>query len=311
MASGLRGAWRRRSGGRRRQSRPIPGWLQPRLGRVAPASLNLSAKSWSNTVSNARAAMAHFGCVRRRHHRKTDLSPAWRVLWEAVLASGDKTLRPALGRFVYFLNDVGVAPEAVSDVHAAAYHQALVADEIRKSPDKVFKNALHGWNMAARQIDGWPQQRLLVPSTVKRVSLPREDFPSGFRDDLERFRASLLQPDLLDPDALDAPRSPSTARQYGRELVRFASVLVHAGIPITEIDSLAAVVEPGRAKLGLRWMLDDNEGRTARGISQIATLLKLVAKRHVHASEADQEASGATCAAPRLQEAGGHDDQEP
>ena len=142
MASGLRGV--AKALGRPPEAVPAdPGWLQPRLGRVAPASLNLSAKSWSNTVSNARAAMAHFGCVRRRHHRKTDLSPAWRVLWEAVLASGDKTLRPALGRFVYFLNDVGVAPEAVTDVHAAAYHQALIADEIRKSPDKVFKNALH------------------------------------------------------------------------------------------------------------------------------------------------------------------------
>ena len=167
-------------------------------------------------MSNARAAMAHFGCVRRRHHRKTDLSPAWRVLWEAVLASGDKTLRPALGRFVYFLNDVGVAPEAVSDVHAAAYHQALIADEIRKSPDKVFKNALHAWNMAARLIDGWPQQRLVVPTTVKRVSLPLESFPSGFRDDLERFRTRLLHPDLLDPEALERPLSKSTADFYSR-----------------------------------------------------------------------------------------------
>ena len=62
MGSGLRGV--AKALGRPPEAVPAdPSWLQPRLARVAPASMNLSATSWSNTVSNARAAIAHFGCV--------------------------------------------------------------------------------------------------------------------------------------------------------------------------------------------------------------------------------------------------------
>ncbi|WP_209506703.1 MULTISPECIES: hypothetical protein [unclassified Ruegeria] len=77
-------------------------WLQPRLSKVAPAALGLTPKSWQNAVSDARAALAHFGLVERRFNRIEDLSPAWHALWADVLASGDKTLQPALCRFVHF-----------------------------------------------------------------------------------------------------------------------------------------------------------------------------------------------------------------
>ena len=289
MASGLRCV--AEALGRPPEAVPaLPTWLQPRLERIAPASLGMSPKTWSNLLSNARAAFALFGCVGRRIHRKDDLSPEWRVLWEAVLASGNRTLRPSLGRFVYYLNSQGVAPSDVTDTQAATYHEALSADELRKSPDNVFKSALHAWNMAVRTIEGWPDRPLSIPATGRRIKLPLDSFPESFRVDLETFRETLLHPDALDPDALDAPRSVTTADQYERQLHRFASILVHAGIPILEIDGLAALVAPKRAELGLRRMLDRNGGHTSRGIDQIATILKLVGRRFIRVSEAEQKA---------------------
>ena len=176
MASGLRRV--AKALGRPPEAVPAdPRWLQPRLERIAPAALGPVGQVLEQRRERRPRGPGALRLRRRPHHRKTDLSPAWRVLWEAVLASGNRTLRPALGRFVYFLDELGVAPDAVTDEHAAAYRAALVADEIRKSPDKVFKNAIHAWNMAARQIDGWPQQRLSCRPTVKRVKLPLESFP--------------------------------------------------------------------------------------------------------------------------------------
>ena len=52
-------------------------WLEPRLAKIAPASLGLTAKSWQNIVSDVRSAMAHVGIVERQHNRFQDLSPEW------------------------------------------------------------------------------------------------------------------------------------------------------------------------------------------------------------------------------------------
>jgi integrase len=49
------------------------------------------------------------------------------------------------------------------------------------------------------------------------------------------------------------------------------------------------LVAPERTEIGLRWMLDRNGGATSRGIDQIATLLKQVARRFVRIPEADQK----------------------
>ncbi|TJZ88978.1 hypothetical protein FA743_19615 [Paracoccus gahaiensis] len=62
-----------------------PKWLQPRLAKVAPAALGITAKSWQNAVSDARMAMAHLGIVRRRNRHVDDLSPDWAALWRGVL----------------------------------------------------------------------------------------------------------------------------------------------------------------------------------------------------------------------------------
>lgn len=266
-----------------------PRWLQPRLARIAAPSIGLKSKSWSNVLSNAHAALAHLGCVGKRIHQKADLSPEWRSLWEAALASGDRTIRTTLSPFVYFLNSLDVAPEDVSDAHAAIYRAALAEDQIRKSPEKVFKNGVHAWNLATREIAGWPQRRLEAPTTVTRIKLPLTDFPASLRDDLDGFQASLTHPNPLDPEAIAAPLREETVLLYGRVLVRFASSLVHAGVPIDALDSLAAVVEPKRVELGLRWMLQRVENKTTVAIEQTAKVLKLVARRYVRASEADQK----------------------
>ena len=82
-----------------------PRWLRTRLAKVAPAAIGLTAKTWSTVRSNAKAGLAEAGIVERRNRRKSELSPAWRSLWTLVLASENRTLKPALCRFVHFLDD--------------------------------------------------------------------------------------------------------------------------------------------------------------------------------------------------------------
>ena len=274
MISGLRRV--AKAIGRAPQDVPCHGrWLQPRLAKVAPAALKLSPKAWQNAVSDARAAMVHVGIVERRDNRITDLSPAWQALWTAVLACPQsKTLQPPLCRFVHFLNNQGVAPDQVSTVHAQAYKDALIHNEISKSPEVAHRAAVNGWNLAVRSLPDWPQNRLPLEPRQKIIKLDEAAFPKAFLADLDRLMFHLTHPDPLAEEGRTKALRPATLTQYRRQIIRFASELVHAGVPIKKINSIAALVSPETAEHGLRQMLSRTENKRTKLISETAALLR-------------------------------------
>ena len=264
-------------------------WLQPRLRQIEPAALKISAKSWSNALSDARAALVHCG-IEESRNRTEDLSPDWRKLWKLVLASGDPTLQPSLARFVYFLNRLGAAPEQVCEDHALAYRGALALNELSKSPEVAYRAAVNGWNLAVRRIPQWPRQTTALPSRANRVSFPLEQFPESFQGDLNRFLHGLETPDVLDPLAHTEPLSPETIKQYRSLTIRFASALVKSGMPFCEIKNIEVLVNPQHAERGLRWLLSRNANRTSGSISQTARLLRMIARRYIRVDGKEQAA---------------------
>ena len=264
-------------------------WLQPRLSKIVPAALDLSPKSWSNVLSDVRAAMFLAGIVTRRINRRRDLSPDWRRLWEAVLASEDRGLRTMLCSFVYFMDGQGVRPHEVREHHALAYRDALVMNEIRRPPETSYRAAVSMWNLAIERIPDWPRHRLVRTSrAVRIVRLPLENFPAGFADDLDRYLDRQANPSLFDPDDRLHALSPATLAAYRQKLRFFASALVHAGVPIEEIENLADLVDPVKAERGLQWMYD-RDGKKTTGLSDMATLLRGVARRYVRLPDEAQE----------------------
>ncbi|MEM7213191.1 MAG: hypothetical protein AAF479_15105, partial [Pseudomonadota bacterium] len=59
-----------------------PVWLQPKLIKVKPAALGISKKTWTNTVSNAKSALAAIGILARDRGSPRELLPPWRSLWD-------------------------------------------------------------------------------------------------------------------------------------------------------------------------------------------------------------------------------------
>lgn len=264
-------------------------WLQPRLSKVTPAALGLAPKSWQNAVSDARAALAQFGLVERRFNRIDDLSAGWQALWADVLASGDKTLQPALCRFVHFLNRQGIEPSNVCSNHATAYREALEHNEISKSPDVAYRAAVNGWNLAVRRISQWPRITLPLEARQKVITFPATAFPTPFQSELAKLMHRLATPDPLADDGQNKRLRPATLSQYQRQLVRFASELVHSGVPITEIGGLDVLIDPVMAELGLRQMLTRTNNQTTKMISEIAALLRNLA-RILHAPDDTRDA---------------------
>jgi len=263
-------------------------WLQPRLARISPAALGLSPKSWQNALSDARAALVHFGLAARRTNRAEELSPAWRVLWTAILRSNDRTLQPALCRFVHFLDRHGIEPGEVTEAHAIAYRDAVALNEISKSPDVAYRAAVNGWNLAARRIDGWPDVTLALPSRQKRIIRPIETFPESFAQDLDRLIAALGTPDPFAEGGRRKSLRQATRAQYRRQLHRFASELVEAGMDIDEITGIDVLLEPAVAERGLRQMLGRAGNETTRAIADMAGLLRNLARTEGRTAEAQE-----------------------
>lgn len=277
LVSGLRTV--ARALGRTPQDLPCDArWLQKRIDAVAPAAMNMSPKTWANAVSNARAAMAHLGIVTRKNHHIDDLTPEWRALWNEVLASRDPTLRPALCRFVYFLSDHGIAPEEVRDAHVTAFHAHLEANEISRSPDVARRAAVNGWNLAGRRLAAWPKTVLTLPSNKVVYTLGLAAFPAAFQTSFEALMRCFGEVDLLGDGARIKPVRPATLKQYRRQLLRFASELVHSGLPIEELTDVRQLVDPVLAERGLRQMLGRNGNARSRGIGETAGLLRNIGR---------------------------------
>lgn len=256
-----------------------PGWLRTRLARVMPAALGVTEKSWQNAVSDARAALAHAGIVKRRQRHMDDLLAPWRDLWRAVLASGDRTLKAGLGRFVHFLSNLDVLPEAVTQDHADVFLEALKGDEIARRPEKGWRDAVNAWNLAGQRIAGWPQTPLTLPKRKDVITWSDADLPPAFVKDLAQHMARLGRPDPFAEDGPTRALRPSTLKHHTQMLRRFASELLEAGVPPAEIDSVAALCAPDRARQGLRAMVARNGGKTNTVINDTAKLLLSQAKR--------------------------------
>lgn len=254
-------------------------WLQPRLAKIAPAALGLSKKAWQNAVSDARSAMIHVGIVERRHNRCSDLSPAWQALWISLLASPhNKTLQASLCRFVHFVNNRTVAPDEVRREHADLYRDAMIHNEISKCPDVAYRAAINGWNLAARKLAGWPTTLLPLERRQKIISFQANEFPKPFLSDLEKLMFQFSHPDPFGENSRAKPLRPATIEQYRRQIVRFASDVVHSGVPIEEINCIAALLDPELVERGLRQMLLRTENRATIMVSEAAALLRNLSK---------------------------------
>lgn len=248
-----------------------PVWLRPRIAKVKPAALDFSKKTWTNVMSNARAALEEFGIIERDRGSPLQLSPEWQRHWQAALATGDKNITIPLSRFVRFCSSMCIAPGAVSDDTARDFKRALELEEIRKDPDATLWQAIHAWNGAVDRVSGWPEIRLTKPVRHNRYALPVGDFPESFGWDLDAMCSALAKPVRRIGAKRRQPLSKQTIDHRRRQWLRFASALVRAGTPVEGIRSLRDLVEIDRVECGLDWLAENrHDGKASAGLHEMA-----------------------------------------
>src|SRR5690606_22669783 len=127
--------------------------------------------------------------------------------------------------------------------------------EISKAPDRSYRAAINNWNLAGRRLPDWPQTRLPLENRQKVIKLRDDELSTEFLQDLAQLMSHLTHPDPLADNGRARALRPATLFQYRRQIIRFASELVHSGVPVEEITAVSVLLSPDMAERGLRQML--------------------------------------------------------
>ena len=249
------------------------------------AELGISKKRFANIRSCVIGALKAHGEVPAAVTKRIPLTPDWQSLLES---NPNKKYRMALYRLASFCSHMEISPRDIGRETLLGFFYALEAEEVVKNPRKILKHTIAHWNMAGREVPGWPPIRLSSPFDHDIVSFPLTDFPKSFREDLERWGQRLLNADPLDPDAPTRPLRAVTVKSQTALVIRFASALVRQGdVSLKDITSLSTLVDPEHYKSGLRYFLKRLDNKPTAYIGKISKTLLYIAKHYVHLGSED------------------------
>ena len=259
-----------------------PALLRPLLTKAHPALAGMSPARWSTVRSLVLDVLSQLGVEVMPGRARRPLSPEWQALYAAIT---DKKCRYGVSRLVHFFSDTDVKPAEVDPGALARYRDKLLATSLRQdvNPETTFRVAVHHWGRAATLVPGWPSAALAAPACSRRYALPLETFPVSFGTDVTAFLTRSANQDVFAEDYAE-PVKDSTNRQRRRQILQLASALVAVGKPAGDVTSLAVLVDPDNARLGLRHLLARRDNQKGKGLGAQAQLLLTIARHWVKAS---------------------------
>ena len=163
------------------------------------------------------------------------------------------------------------------------------AISLEQEPDRIHQMTRKAWNEAARVDSDFPGKPVTMPQYRHLLRQPLPDFPTSFRAELAAWQTRLSGSTLFDPESPPRALRPATIQAHAYRLVRFASVLVRTGLPISTIDRLAVLVRPENVRRGLGFLIDRAGGKSTPSIFNMAETLVAVARHWVKVDGADLE----------------------
>jgi integrase len=250
--------------------------LRAMLDKILPAAHGLTPKTWTNLLSQFRAALRHAGVIDPAVVGVALRSPAWAPLVKAV--EGNRRQSCGLALFFNWCASRAIAPQAVDDAIVLRFLEWLETRTLSPRPRDVVRRVPNLWNEMAAKSAVWPRVTL---STLSFRSPPKRvqwlDLPENFRADAEAYLAMRANPDPFDErrNAPPRPLAPRTLHQQ-REHVRLAaSVLIEAGTLRTDATSLADLVEAEHFKQVLRHYMGANGEPKAFVVCMAKTLIQI------------------------------------
>jgi hypothetical protein len=127
----------------------------------------------------------------------------------------------------------------------------------------------------------------LSATTVPRWTIPPEEFPQSFQDDVAQWLTSRSQ--VVDLEAEEGPIRPLrlvTVQSYRHHLFKAATALVQSGRPIESVTSMASLVTIEAFKAILKFLRERQGGKPTAALLGLATLLTSIARHKEKLGEA-------------------------
>jgi site-specific recombinase XerD len=221
------------------------------------SGMALSSSRWSNIRSDLTFVLKRYDAPTRAPMRKS-LSSEWSALRD--LLDGNERLRRGLSSFIHWCNLTGCSPTDVSDDVFSQFLDHLNNGTLKKKPRHTHQNACKLWNDAVGLFEAWPQVKVTVPYYKKTISFPWKAFPESFLQDLEDYIGFMGTDDLTSEHCVSIPRKASTLEHHKNQIRRWASALVHDGLPIEDLVELSVLVIPENFRRAMRYYVEDWSG---------------------------------------------------
>ena len=255
--------------------------LKKGLAGVSAAQAGVTGKTVQNLRSNLTAALRVAGA--NRAPQAARLNPEWNALHRALPG---RRLKNGLSRLTHYCSAMAITPGDVDDAVMERFMEAVREHTFVAKPADLHRRATRLWNEAIENVPGWPQQLLTVPDHRRpRRSVPLSDLPETFQKDVAQYCEWLKGEDVFAAHPPPRACKPGTIVLVRDHIARAASAYVRRGHDREELQSLAELVEPARAKEILRFYLEHPDGEKRDFARQLADALIRIAKHWVRADE--------------------------
>jgi site-specific recombinase XerD len=258
-------------------------WLHIRIRRIHPAAHDITKKRLANIKADVLKALALTGCSRERAEWQRKPTPEWQTLLDKIT---DKHDLWKLSQFAQYCSALDVMPIDVSDGHVTGFYETLIEETFADKPDQIAVYAVKTWNRLRTAIPAWPDIELSRPPRKKEPwTIPLNQFPPSFRDDVDLWLEHLEHPDPFEASGPMKPLRPVTIAHRRHQIQQMASALVITGHPINKITSLSVLVDLAAFKDGLRHLMSRFDNRSTEAIHGLAMGLKAIATHHAKVDE--------------------------
>jgi integrase len=210
------------------------------LAQLHQVPAGLTAKTLQNHKSNTKSALLWLEREKGIPKHGAPLTAAWEKLRAEVK---DGVARSRLSSMMRFCSANNITPAEVDE--AAVDRFVTYRSRCSKPADNAFRRLLaRAWNANAETIPGWPALQLTEPLVKATVEVEWNEFPYGFRRDVDQYLQGLTRIRKSRTGQRIKPLKASTIHTRRAELQAAARMAVKTGVPIVKLDALSTLLAP-------------------------------------------------------------------